>query len=104
MTIFNTTTGDQAQVNKGFMDSMFFDQSVQNEEEDDQERYAFLAQNEDLDAAQVDFSDQAALLRRQRMILEQITTHKANQKSNFDPLKLLRKSSATQDVAEEESQ
>lgn len=73
---------------------MFFDSSAsQQDDSDDQSKYAFLASDESLNADGIDFSDPVALLRRQRMILEQIEEHKVSQKSNFDPLKLLRKTS-----------
>jgi len=38
------------------------------------------------------------------LILEQITTHEANKNSNFDPLKLLRKNSATVGGEEEKNE
>ena len=108
LNLTNTATGDQISVPKGFLDSMFFDQtsvlSKCNNEDDNQEKYAFLASDESLDADSTDFSDPAAILRRQRLILEQITTHEANKNANFDPLKLLRKSSATVGGEEEKNE
>ena len=44
LTLLNTTTQDQAQVNKGFLDSMsLFDADAGADDDDDQQRYAFLA-------------------------------------------------------------
>ena len=62
--LINTVTNDLAHVNKGFLDSMFFDQSVQEEPEDEQSRYAFLASDDHLNADAIDFSDPSAILRR----------------------------------------
>lgn len=94
LNLVNTVTKDQVVVNKGFLDSMFFDNSAsQQDDSDGQQKYAHLASDESLNADGIDFSDPVALLRRQRMILEQIEEHKVSQTGNFDPLKLLRKTS-----------
>ena len=60
----NTETEDQAIVNKGFLDSMFLDGAVDQDEDSDQAKYAFLASNDQLNVEGIDFSDPAALLRR----------------------------------------
>ena len=61
LTLLNSKTGDQAHVNKGFLDSMFLAEIADNEEES---KFEFLAESEELDAAQTDFTDQASILRR----------------------------------------
>ena len=90
--LLNTATGDQAHVMKGFLDQMVFDETKETvswEHEDD--KYAFLASDDQFNADGVDFSDPAALLRRQRLMQEAIQKHQANSTANFDPLKLLRR-------------
>ena len=74
LTLLNTVTSDQAQVNKGFLDSMsLIDANGAGGAKGDQEsRYAFLASDDQLNADDTDFSDPAALLARQRKILAQI--------------------------------
>ena len=64
----NTVTADQAQVNKGFLDSMSLIDadgcSGAAEDNDQESRYAYLASDEQLNADETDFSDPAALLTR----------------------------------------
>lgn len=98
LTLVNTSTGDLAQVNKGFLDSMSLldPDSVNGGEDAEESKFAFLASDDQLNADGTDFSDPAALLRRQRKILEQIEQHQAKQNANFDPLKLLRRTSSSQ--------
>jgi len=43
LSLINDETGDQAIVNKGFLDSMFFDASAGNDGDEDEARFAFLA-------------------------------------------------------------
>ena len=100
LSLINTKTGDEAHVNKGFLDSL---SPPEAEDDDCESGFAYLASSESLNADETDFSDPAALLRRQRMILEKIEEHKASISNvNFDPLKLLKRTSQSQ--AEEEAE
>ena len=72
------------------------------DEDGEQARHAFLASGDQLNAEDMDFSDPSALLRRQRLLLQHIEEHKANQRVNFDPLKLLRKTSSSAEVQNED--
>ena len=92
LTLLNSKTGDQIHVNKGFFDQMFLADVAQSEG-DEESKFGFLAESEELDAAQTDFTDQASLLRRQKLLLDQIESHQAKKFSGFDPLKVLKSSS-----------
>lgn len=65
--IFNSKTKDILKVNKGFIYGLF-----DQEEETDTSKYEYLADNKELMNDIVDFTDPAALLRRQKRILESI--------------------------------
>jgi len=93
MSVINTVTLDQIHVNKGFLDSMFFEYNIASDDSEEESKYAFLASQNSLGAEMTDFSDPASLMRRQRLILEQIEEHKSSKIANFDPLKLLRRTS-----------
>jgi len=73
------------QVNKGFIMGMTDDEEVESSEEN---KYSFLA-NEEFSAEGIDFSDPAALLKRQKAILEAI--HKHQNSEQFEPLRILSK-------------
>ena len=69
-------------VNKGFLYNMF-----SLEEEDQAEKFSFLA--DDTELMDTDFTDPASLMRRQKRIIDNINKHMS--KTNFDPLRILRK-------------
>ena len=52
--------------------------------------YAYLLNDPEFAADSTDFSDPAALVRRQKRILEKIQKHKDQNVANFDPMRLLR--------------
>ena len=63
--VLNSKTGDVIQVNKGFIQGLY----DQDDDQDEDKKYEFLAEaNDDM----IDFSDPAALMRRQKKILEKI--------------------------------
>jgi hypothetical protein len=63
--VFNSKTGDVIQVHKGFIQGLY----DQEDDQDSDKKYEFLAEaNDDM----IDFSDPAALMRRQKKILEKI--------------------------------
>lgn len=64
-------TGDLFQVNKGFVMGMTDDE----EEEEEGNKFSFLADGAEFAAGDIDFSDPTALLRRQKAILEAIHKH-----------------------------
>lgn len=64
--IYNSKTGDIFQLNKGFIHGLF------DQEEEPTQNFEFLAENNDFE---IDFSDPAALMRRQKKILETIHKH-----------------------------
>ena len=56
LTLLNSKTGDQIHVNKGFFDQMFLADVAQSDGDEDT-KFGFLAESEELDAAQTDFTD-----------------------------------------------
>ena len=60
----------------------------EEEESTEENKYSFLA-NEEFSAEGIDFSDPAALLKRQKAILEAI--HKHQNSEQFEPLRILNK-------------
>ena len=66
LNLLNSKTGDQAQVNKGFLDMVFLDDDGNSESENNGEaKYAFLAEdNRALEADTTDFTDPASIMRR----------------------------------------
>ena len=67
----------------------FIDGLAEPEEEEEETKFEFLADDENMNAQLVDFSDPIALARRQRKILEKIQKHISEDK-HFDPLRILR--------------
>ena len=43
MSVINTVTLDQIHVNKGFLDSMFFEYNIASDDSEEESKYAFLA-------------------------------------------------------------
>jgi len=84
--LLNSKSGDVIQVNKGFIHGLVDDEDAEGESDT---KFEFLATESQQDIGDIDFQDPAALLRRQRKILERIKNHQT--KSKFDPLKILRK-------------
>ncbi|CDW87012.1 UNKNOWN [Stylonychia lemnae] len=86
--LYNSTTGDYIQINKGFIDGIAdTDGNDMNGQHADKNKYHFLADSQQFSAVDIDFSDPAALLRRQKGILEAINKHMNTE--TFEPLKLL---------------
>lgn len=73
LTLVSSETGDQVQVNKGFLSNLLDDDDQANLSAGNQEenKYAFLADEMGADEGE-DFYDPAALLRRQRILLSKI--------------------------------
>lgn len=69
LNIYNSLTGDVIQINKGFIYGMLTDDEP---EQDSSSKFDFLADNAELAAEYVDFTDPASLMRRQKRILEKI--------------------------------
>jgi hypothetical protein len=69
-------------VNKGFVHNM-----LDSEDTGDQNKFHYLAEEEQFSATEIDFGDPAALLRRQKAILEAIQKHSKGEQ--FDPLRIL---------------
>ena len=72
LNIYNSQTGDVIQLNKGFFYGMLTDQES---EQENSSKFDFLADNAELAAEYIDFSDPASLMRRQKRILEKIQKH-----------------------------
>lgn len=66
-------SSDLVQINKGWLFQMFDSETCQ--EEDQEAKFEYLAQNEQFNAIETDFSDPASLRRRQKLILEAISAH-----------------------------
>ena len=75
-----------------------------DDDDEDENKYSFLAKDLQMGAGNTDFSDPAALLRRQREILARIESHKNEAINRFDPLKILKHkiSAQVQGVADQE--
>ena len=69
---------------------MWTSEAEEDLEQENQNKYYYLANKEEFSAEQFDFDDPAALLKRQKAILAAISKHKDSQES-FDPFRLLRK-------------
>ena len=88
MNIYNSRSKDIFKINKGFVFGLFDSNDGEGDSQNDN-KYSFLADNQEIMNDIVDFTDPAALMRRQQRILESI--EKQANRSNFDPLRILRK-------------
>ena len=87
---FSNESGDVVTVNKEFLCSIgSAEEGGEDDEEEEKREYDFLAMNSELSPENYDFSDPAALLRRQRELLKEIEDQKAKEES-VDVFALLR--------------
>lgn len=66
-----------------------FKHEFEDEEETDDNKYAFLSEKAQVDTNDIDFSDKGALLKRQKEILKKIDDHKKSKEAAFSPFSIL---------------
>jgi hypothetical protein len=90
LTLLSSKTGDQLQVNKGFLSNLLDDDDNSGlNSKSEENKYQFLSEEMGADDGE-DFYDPAALLRRQKILLQKIED---KSKGDFSPLKVLSQAS-----------
>lgn len=72
----------------GFL-SVFKHEFDDDEDDEGESEYAFLADKQQFDSSKVDFTDKGAILRRQREILKEMEDQKKLKESSFSPFSVL---------------
>lgn len=89
----NKFTGDSIAIHRTLLS--LFPEDFREESKEDVSEIEFLSHNEDLTPNKIDFTNKAALLKRQREILEEIESNRRAKENTFNPFRLLMKGPAS---------
>ncbi|CAI2369261.1 unnamed protein product [Moneuplotes crassus] len=84
---FETFNGDILTIHKNMVN--VFKHEFEDEEETDDNKFAFLSEEARVGADYIDYNDKGALLKRQREILKKIDDHKKSKEAAFAPFSVL---------------
>ncbi|CAI2369225.1 unnamed protein product [Moneuplotes crassus] len=84
---FETFNGDILTIHKNMVN--IFKHEFEDEEESDDNKFAFLSEEARVGADYIDYNDKGALLKRQREILKKIDDHKKSKEASFAPFSVL---------------